>query len=65
MYRGKLERYGIPLRGADQSPWCRRGQLGFGKRVVNGGVLSCFEDVAEVSSKNHAALAGPPFWTCV
>jgi Recombinase len=31
-----LKGFGIPIRDADKTPWYRRGQVGYGTRVVNG-----------------------------
>ncbi|MCX6125757.1 MAG: recombinase family protein [Proteobacteria bacterium] len=33
-----LKGFGIPLRDADQTPWYRRGQVGYGTKVVKGRV---------------------------
>jgi hypothetical protein len=57
-----LERYGIPLRDADQSPWYRRGQLGFGKRVVNGRVMVNQREVDTIEHMRDLHGKGFSYW---
>ena len=57
-----LERYGIPLRDADQTPWYRRGQLGFGKRVVNGRVTANQREVDTIEHMLDLHGKGFSYW---
>ncbi len=57
-----MERYGIPLRDADQTPWYRRGQLGFGKRVVNGRVTLDQREIDTIEHMRDLHSKGFSYW---
>ena len=55
-----LKGFGIPLRDVDRTPWYRRGQVGYGTRVVNGRVtvnqreVDTIEHMAELRDKGFS-----------
>lgn len=57
-----LKRYGIPLRDADQTAWYRRGQLGFGRRVVNGRVTVNQREIDTVEHMRDLHSKGFSYW---
>ena len=57
-----LRRFGIPLREADESLWYRRGQLGFGKRVVNARVVDNQRELDVIGQMNALRARGYSYW---
>ena len=57
-----LERYSIPLREAEQTPWYRRGQVGYGKRVVNGRVVVNQREIEAVERMVALRDLGYSYW---
>jgi len=57
-----LKRYGITLRDADQTAWYRRGQLGYGKRVVNGRVTVNQREVEIIANMQDLRVKGYSYW---
>lgn len=51
-----------PLRDANQSPWYRRGQRGFGKRVVNGRVTINQREVKIIANMQDLRAKGYSYW---
>jgi len=50
------------LRDADQTAWYRRGQLGYGKRVVNGRVTVNQREVEIIANMQDLRVKGYSYW---
>ena len=57
-----LKAFSIPLRDADQTPWYRRGQVGYGTRVVNGRVTVNQLEVETIEHMVELRGKGFSYW---
>ena len=57
-----LKRYGIPLRDAERAHWHRRGQTGYGQRVVNGKVIEHQRETETIERMKALRGQGFSFW---
>jgi len=57
-----LKRYAIPLRDADQTQWYRRGQVGYGRRIVNGRVVAHQRELETVERMAALRDQGFSYW---
>ena len=57
-----LKSFGIPLRDADQTPWYRRGQIGYGTRVVHGRLAVNQREVDTIEHMVELRDKGFSYW---